>query len=272
VSAEQLQKLAVRMHHDPALVTQVYEQPEDTALREGISVQLLALLSAPDRRAWGADTQRRDRVVEALRVEYPVSCALVELAGLGRAVLLDFFSTTHFHACVGRWGVQALAFADFLDDLSAKAGPALSECLALERALAQVRRSPLRPRQISKEQTLPLQLLQAPWLQLVSVRSGTLALHGGIRDWLAGGEPPMQRELGAQDPELLIVERRDEQGGLSVGELPAALFEVVQRAEGQASSAELKSVLQRHGAEVDEAAEVLNSLLSDQVLIRAVMR
>ena len=271
MSSEQLQKLAVRMHHDPDLVTQVYEQPEDTALREGLSVQQLALLSEPDRRAWGADTERRDRVLEGLRVEYPVSCALVELEGLDRAVLLEFFSTTHFHACVSRWGLQSLAFADFLDDLSAKAGPALPECLALERALAQVRRSPLRPRQLPQG-GLPLQLQQAPWLRLARVRSGTLALHGSIRGWLAGGAPPVRQGLGAKDAELLIVERSDEQGGLSVGELPAPLFEVVQRAERLVSSDQLKGVLQRHGAEAYEAEEALLSLLSDQVLIRAMMR
>ena len=82
----------------------------------------------------------------------------------------------------------------------------------------------------------------------------------------------MQQELGAKDAELLIVERSDEQGGLSVGELPAPLFEVVQRAERLVSSDQLKGVLQRHGAEAYEAEEALLSLLSDQVLIRAMMR
>lgn len=271
MSSQHLQQLAVRMHHDPALVNQVYEHPETTALREGLSTQQLALLSAPDRRAWGADAERRDRVLEALRVEYPVSCALVELAGLDRSVLMDFFSTTHFHACVSRWGVQALAFADFLEEMAQEAGAALPECLALERALAQVRRSPLRPGSVS-QRDLPLQLLQAPWLEVVSVRLGTLALHSSLSDWLGGGEPPALQDLGAQAAEFLIVERSDEQGGLSVGALPAALYDVLQRAQQPVSSAQLKSVLQRHGADPHEAENALLELLSDQVLTRAVMR
>ncbi len=275
MTAERLQQLVVRMHHDPLLVGAVYDTPQEVAVREGLSRQQVDLLRAPDRRAWGADAQRRDRVLEALRAEYPVSCALVELEGKGRDTLLDFFSSSYFHRCVGRWGIQALAFADFLNELSGTLrgellGDGLAQCLRLERALAQVRRSSL-PEGPEVGATLPQRLRTAPWVATVSLRRGTLALHGELRDWLSGGEAPVLGSLGDQEAELLLIERTDQEGGLSIGELPRALFEVVERAVGGASRDALLHLLEEgHGAEKEEAADVLESLLSEQVLVRAV--
>jgi len=259
------------MHHDPVLVAQVYEHPELVGVREGITSHDVALLSAPDRRAWGADVQRRDRVLEALRVEYPVSCALVELAGRDRAALLSFFSTEYFHDCVRRWGVQAMAFADFLADFARDAGDqvlgvALSECLDLERALAQVRRSPPRLGYVA-ESALSARLAPAPWIEVVRLRRGTLELHGGLSTWLSGGQTPDLASLSEEEAEWLIVERSGRDGGLSIGELPVALFEVVERARGGVASAALQDLLREHGADPGEAVEVLDSMLSDQVLI-----
>ena len=269
--SELLQQLVVRMHHDPMLVAQVYERPDLVGAREGISPQDVALLSAPDRRAWGADVERRDRVLEALRAEYPVSCALVELGGRERAALLSFFSSAHFHECVGRWGVQALAFADFLADLARdtegrELSLALGACLDMERALAQVRRSPPRPGYVA-ESALPARLAPAPWIVVLRLCRGTLELHGGLSAWLAGGSPPDLKVLSQEEPEWLIVERGDQQGSLLIGELPVALFEAVQRAEGGTASGELQDLLREHGADPGEALEVLESMLADQLLI-----
>ncbi len=102
-----LQRVVVRLLHDPSLVDAVYagaDLPE-------IGPEAHAWIRAVDRRAWGVDPYRRGRLLHALIGEYPVAVAARGVAGLD-----PFFRSTRFHDAVQTRGHVALAFGDWLGD------------------------------------------------------------------------------------------------------------------------------------------------------------
>jgi len=272
VSSQTLQQLAVRLHHDPAFVAAVYANPELALAGEGLDARERDLLVAPDQRAWGADHQRRDRVLEALRAEFPVSCALAELATRGRDGLLAFFSAPAFHDCVRRWGVLALSFGEYLQVCGRDnrlGGRQIAETACLELAAARVRRSPART-VCEAPAALPEWLCRAPWIELVTVPSGSLTLLESVRSWLGSGGPARFPRLDPSAVETVLVERSEGAGdALAMGLLPGALSEVLERATQQVSADSLRSVLAAHGAGAVEADQALLALLEDRLLREA---
>ena len=114
MSAATLQAVVVRMHHDPTFVAAVYDDPRAALADEDLTPDERAMLVVPDRRAWHADPARADRVLEALRRETPISCAIAELAAGSRGPLPRFFSSPTFHGSVRDHGVLVFAFVDWL--------------------------------------------------------------------------------------------------------------------------------------------------------------
>ncbi|MCP4869747.1 MAG: hypothetical protein GY898_13630 [Proteobacteria bacterium] len=200
MSARALQRVAIRMHHDPYLVAAVYDDPDAALADEELTADERAMLIAPDQRAWGTDPARVDRVLEALRRELPVSCAIVELASGSRRALLRFFSDEAFHDCVSNRGVLVFAFADWLQDQGREGRWGrirLTAVATLEGACARVRRG------------LPGDGLT------VELPDGTIELFAALSAALPTGRVPgLNRlpRLRSEPSEYLRVERKEGPG------------------------------------------------------------
>ncbi len=195
MTARALQRVALRMHHDPLYVAAIYDDPEGALEGEELTAAERAMLVAPDRRAWGTDPARADRVLEAIRRELPCSCAIAELAGTRRA-LLRFFSSDAFHAVVRDRGVAVFAMAGWLAE-QGEAGRwgrvRLTSVARVEGAAARVRRGP--PGEGED----------------VVVPDGTIELFAAISEGLATGRLPSLNRLPRLRPdgtETLRVERK----------------------------------------------------------------
>lgn len=231
-----VQRVAVRLHHDPSLVQRL---DDPAALADAdLSEPEQGWLRAVDRRAWGADAGRRDRVLEALRREYPAACALAETAS-GREALLAFFAERAFHACVMADGVLARAFGDWLiaSARSGRLGKAPTAAVAtLERLVVDARRWAGTPGGLGAGRAIG----EAP--------SGSLELLAAVRARLAG------RPVGLPKPgrgAVWVLAEPDpaQPGSHRLGEIPGALAEALR---GDAAA-----VLAAHGVEPTEAAAML---------------
>jgi hypothetical protein len=125
--SQSLQRVLVRMLHDPALVARVQagESLPELDDREN------ALLERVDPRAFATDEHRRGRVLTALMQEFPASAALASQGGRDLAAVDAFMSSPSFHRCIMERGVLALAFGSWL---RASAGPIADFEAAMVRA------------------------------------------------------------------------------------------------------------------------------------------
>ncbi len=259
MTALALQRVVLRMHHDPALVAAVYADPEAALSGEELTAAERAMLVAPDPRAWGTDPARRDRVLEALRKELPASCAVAELAA-GRQALMRFFQSADFHGCVRRRGVLVHAMAAWLD-AEARAGRMgrvrLAAVVAIEAAAARLRRRgrpPLGP----VPERLPEVLRLAPWVELLQLPAGSVALFGA---------PTGPGRVEPRAAEWALVERLPgAEAEVAVGVLPGALAALLDAARERQDLAELLAIIRREGVEPPEDEEVLLGLLGDGLL------
>jgi hypothetical protein len=196
MTARMLQRTAVRMHHDPVFVAAVYDDPAAALAVEELTADERAMLVVPDRRAWGADPDRTDRLLEALRLELSASCAIAELAAGSRRPLLRFFSSDAFHASVRERGVLVFAFAGWLQE-QGEAGRwgriRLTAIAELEGTAARVRRAP------------------AGQGETRSLPDGTIELFAALSAALPTGRVPALSRLPRLDPrvrEQVRVERK----------------------------------------------------------------
>lgn len=108
----QLQRVAVRMRFDPALVASVYERGEDLLPGRRLDPRALELLTGPARALWSSDRYLRSRKVTSWIRHFPTACAW-SLALSPQRTLEGFFSDADFHEAVmerrgltqafGRW-------------------------------------------------------------------------------------------------------------------------------------------------------------------------
>jgi hypothetical protein len=243
-----LQRVAVRMHFDPALVEQVY----GGGPVEGLCDRGRTLLRRADRRAWATDPYRRSRLLHALLQAYPVS-GLV--AGLGR--LDSFFSAEVFHACVQNRGLVALSFGTWLVPM---AGPFAQ----LERAVVQVRHGlPAGGTGVSC----------APTVVALNLPGGTVASWKGLREEL-GSDPVArlaeQREgrslpLFAGEEHLLV--ERGSDGEAAIGWASPSLVGLLQALAAPLDREAAHAAARSHGADPGEEPEVLCDLVAQGLLI-----
>lgn len=129
--SQQLQRVVVRMLYDPQLVLAVYANPSVALADLALDDRMLGWLTAPDRRAWTVDRERRSRSLAALIEEYPLVTAMF---GARDA----FMSSAIFHRCVQAGEPLAVAYGDYLAETlgaGAETWP-----LSIERAMAALRR------------------------------------------------------------------------------------------------------------------------------------
>lgn len=245
-----LQRWSALLHFDPALVAAVYAGPVP-----GLPEESRRLLTGPDRRAWGVDTQLRGRALQGLVEEYPASAALAGITTLGA-----FFSSEAFHRAVLDRGSVSDAFGAWI-------GPKAGAIGTLERAMARCRRQPT--------VTVPAGAIGAAEVVVVHLPEGTLPAMEALRR-AVGANPvgtlaspkwrlPPLPPLGPL-PEPLLVERA-EGDELRVGSIPEALAALIEALATPLPVADARAAAVALGAETEaEAAEILEDLRRDGVL------
>lgn len=248
--SQALQRVIVRMLHDPPFVEAIYG---GCALPE-LSAAERAMLVAVDRRAWATDPYRRSRLLQALIEEYPASSALASRWGSAVPALDAYLSSPSFHRCIQERGYVALAYGRWLVE---RVGPVAE----VELALAEARR----PRDASVSG-----LVLGPGVVPVIVRTGAVALLAAIRE-----------RLGPHPVETLVGRRVDAEGLPSLGDgeesllvegqgityAPRPLVEALSTARRPTTRGALLETLVALGAG-DEAEEILDGLVHDGVLVQ----
>lgn len=245
-----VQAALVCMHFDPAYAAEVRgARPlAELAPRER------ALLRDLDPRALATDHYRRARAVQALLDEYPVSAAV-----LGVPAVDAFFSTPAFRACVFEPGSMALAFGTWLGHQADGPGQ-------IEAAIARVRRPSPAPGP---------GIACAPRLAPLLAPEGSLAFYEATRAALgpdpvaalaAAGLPTREPPPRSQRREALLVEA-DAAGAIALGGASEPLVRLLLFAARARPRDALAREAVRLGAAPGEAAELLDSLLAEGLLV-----
>jgi hypothetical protein len=141
MSHRTLERIFVRLLFDPALVDAMHMDPEATLGPLDLEPHERAQLLAVDPRAWRHDPLRRLRTLRMLVDEFKASTTLALAETRSLASLDAFFSSGEFHGSVQERRSMALAFAAYLERLTAGSRcPQLSDVLHLEAMLARCRR------------------------------------------------------------------------------------------------------------------------------------
>jgi len=274
MSARALQRVIVRMLHDPAFTARVYEDPARALAGLPLGPREHRWLLAVDRRAFGVDPLRRHRVLNAILDEHTAALALLAPAGRGLERLEAYLSSADFHEAIQARRSVILAFGPWL--LGWVDEPRARGAIALEHAIAAARRAPARPapgrRRIDRQELAALDL--APGVRVVAAPAGTLALVTELRARL--GAHPVAAALEARfeppaaqvDPsrvEHVIVE--PSAGDVTIGEVPEALFRLLEGAAAGVSAAALRALTEAEGLSPVEAQEVLDDLVADGLLV-----
>ncbi len=249
MSPQALQKMVVRMLFDPTLVDQVY----DNAPVEGLDELGRAMLTQPDRRAWGTDPYRRPRALTALLEEFPASAAQ---AGVSR--LDAFFSSPDFHQLCDTRGSMALSFGTWVESL---AGPVAR----LERALAQVRRPAVSPAPgIGLPSTVVIVQLPAGAIDQYQALRAQLGAHP-VQCLVQGNARPVALPPSAETQSLLV--QASEDGNISLTPANPSLAALLQAAKTATSREKLEQKAVALGASAQEAQEIIDDLLSEGLLV-----
>jgi hypothetical protein len=246
---QELQRMAVRLHFDPAFVDVVYGGGAVEGLDEGGRAMLVAV----DRRAWQTDRYRRPRALHALMEEFPASCAL---AGVGE--LDSFFSSPTFHRMIQDRGSMAQAFGTWLQ---ARARGVAT----LELGLVRARRSA----------TLEGEgLVVAPGVVPLSLPAGSLARYLHTRTRL-GGDALTALSTGGVDlgelpalgegEEHLLIEPVDGGGDLGISQASTGLVRLLTAALCPASPARMLAVARSVDASTGPA--IIDGLVAEGLLV-----
>jgi hypothetical protein len=252
-----LRRVMIRLLHDPAFVAEVHADPARALAGVELGADERAWLVAQPRAAWRTDPARPARVLAALAEEFPAS---VELATEHAA---GFLRSRHFHDAIQSRGSLALAFADHL---ASAPDPRVRAVVALERAVAEVRRAP----PVGARFARPLSGARAVSDHAASVRvssnvvivrvpQGALAFLESLRTGARGNA------LGGGDEHVLATGAPDGEIGLEV--LEPALAAVLVRARDGCTRDGFLAEACRQGAEPDEAVDLLTRLVADGLLM-----
>jgi hypothetical protein len=264
-----LQRVAVRMLHDPEFVTSVYSDPAAALADLALGPREWSWLTRSAPATWLTDPDRPSRVFEALRTEFPVACALAEVAGARREEMLRFFASPDFHQAVQERRVLALSFGRWMiaQAKSGRLGKKPTAALAeLELACAELRREPPRGRPPAGASD---RLVLAPRVRLLRLPLGSLSLLEATRKSLQEGNSLRRSRLAGRQWEWVLVELQGEQGALQLGAVPAELAELLLAASTETSQTELLKRAVDLGASPEEAPDVVQSIVEDGLLVPA---
>lgn len=254
MSAQALQRVVVRMLHDPDLAR--------ATAGADLSASERGWIEAVDPRRWRADAMRRYRVLHALIDEYPVSAAQI-VRGAGVACFDRFFEGPWFHRTVQARGVLALAFGAWL-----QSRPEAAPFAGIERAIAQVRRAACVRHRVDRA----ARWKAAPW---IAWGDGPVAAWAALHARLAAHPDgpiaaaldstlPLSRALGASTAWLV-----DGSAEPRVEEPPEALTAFLEAARRPLDWAQACAALIAAGAEPAEADALLVGFIDDALLTRS---
>jgi hypothetical protein len=251
VDPQRVQSALVCMYLDPAYAEAVRGAGPLPELRPPER----ALLRDVDPRALRTDAFRRARAVHTIVEEYPVSAALLGVAGVDA-----FFSTPAFRTCVFAHGSMALSFGTWLGDRAAGPGH-------LEAAAARARRPA--PHAAAG-------LACSPRIVPLRVPAGTLEFHERLRARLGADPvaalahtpgPARERPPRSSRREAVLVEA-SASGEVSLGTASEPLVRLLIHAATPRPRAELVAEAVRLGADdAAEAASLIAAWLADGLLV-----
>jgi hypothetical protein len=281
VSALMLQRVVVRMLFDAGFRDRVYADPE-AALRD---VPLTAAerqwVVTPPPQAYGTDPYRQSRALSGLLEEYPVAGALAVRCPQGVARLQRFFASAAFHACVQQRGSMAEAFGSYLQSAAFAEDQTVARMALVEAGGVQVRRAPHSAPAAAGPYAEDTRLCIAPWVVLLAVPPTTLSRYSQVLQRLRRHGPvlldavldttyrlpPGPRVQDAASAWILVV--RDAAGnGFSLEEASPELGALLAAAHPASSFGALCALAVRLGADLQEAVDILEGLVTDQLLIR----
>jgi len=285
VSHLALQRLVVRLLYDPALVDQVYADPERALAGLDLTPAERHFVVAPDRRAYATDPHRRSRSLTELLREFPGASSLVAASAGGLLVLDRFFSSSHFHAAIEHRGSLARAFGDYLLALAEAPGrdPRLAPFARLEQAIARLRRVPAAGT-AARAAAIDPWLVASPHMALVHLPADTLEQYSAVlatltRDGrnpvavIAGDqlELPVAAAMNAPD-EPVLIERSPTDSGedpeIRLAPVTTELAELLLAAAPPgAATSDLCAIACRLGAEPGEDAELIADLVGQGLLV-----
>lgn len=266
-SAAILQRVIVRMLHDPELRAAVYADPDGALGDLPLDASERRALVAPDPRAWGIDEHRADRVLAALLEEHPVAALTLLEEGVPLPRLHRFFQGRFFHDAIMARRSLAPAFAEHLGTLASS--PRARAMVALEGAIASLRRSDLGAAEIPAGR-----FVRAPHLHPIALPSGTLAAWEKARKAI-GDTSAAALVVRARRPKIAPVDPRttewvllDRQGDDTLaGYIGEALGRLLIAAEHPVSSDRLVDHALNEGASHAEALEILEDLVGEGLLL-----
>ena len=270
-----LQRALVVALHDPAFVAALHADPDTALAPFDLEAAERAQLLAVDRRAFGVDRLRRQRVLRAIVEELKgaLAIALAEVRSLRFAE--GFFSSPAFHRAVAADRPLVLALADYLADAHARgrlSSPHLLPVLALERARAEARRDVARAPRPGLDLAPGLRLLASDAAALAALQAAeqhlfelSLLPHAALcDDRPALALPPP----GAPRPLHLAV--RAAGGEVAVSELPEPLFRTlsaIAAAPAPVRKGAMAGILAAVGLRVADPHQLVADLLDDGTLV-----
>ena len=276
-----LQRVVVRMLFDPGFRDRVYADPE-TALHEvPLSAAERQWVITPPPQAYGVDVYRQSRALSGLLEEYPVAGALAVRCPQGIARLQRFFASEAFHGCVQQRGSMAEAFGHYLQSAVFAEAPTVAWMALVEMGSVRVRRAPYGPPAPTSPSPQDSRLCVAPWVALLAVPPPALSQYSRVLQRLRQHGPVLldaildttyrlpvgPRVQSAASAWILVV--RDATGdGLALEEASPELGAVLAAAHTAITWDALCALAVRLGATPQEALEIVEGLMAEQLLIQ----
>jgi hypothetical protein len=240
-----LRRVTIRLLHDPVFAAAVRADADRALAGVDLTADERGWLLAQPAAAWRTDAGRSERVLAALAEEYPATLARTPNAAAA------FMQSPEFHGAVQERGSLAGALGDHL----ARTGDRATRVLArLEQAVAAVRRAPRAPRPSPAGR-----LRRSPRARVLRLPAGALELLAAVR---RGDRGP---RLGTTD-EPVLVALAPGATDVTLEALDPALAALLERAAPGCAAEELAIEAGRHGADPDEAREVVGRLVGDGLL------
>lgn len=270
-----LQRALIVALHDPAFVAGMHADPDTALAPFALDGAERAQLLAVDRRAFGVDRLRRQRVLRAIVEELKGAMAIALAETRAMRFAEAFFSSPAFHGAVAADLPLVLALADYLADAHARghlAGPHLLPVLALERARAEARRDVARAPRAGLDLVPGLRLLVSDAAALAALQAAehhlfelSLLPHVALCD----DRPALVLPAPAA-PRPLHLAVRAAGGEVAVTEIPEPLhrtLSAVAVAAAPVRRGALAGILAGVGLRVPDCAALADDLVAEGILL-----
>lgn len=277
MSAAALQRVVVRLLHDPSFVARVYDDPAAALADVDLTADERRWLVSTDRRRFSADPLRPRRVLRALLDEFRASSALLVQSTRRLATLEHFFGSPEFHRTIQHRGSLAGAFAAYLRTFPLE--PRALAVLALEEALAVARRGRI-PSRAAHRLSPDVRYVLSTHVAPLEVPAGALAVFQAVEQVLFELSLNPLAALADDGPDLLTLPalgtgaesylaELGPDGQARLGESSPALVALLVDARTPRPGEALLERARTLGADAAEAGPLLQGLVDDALLVPA---